>query len=484
MIKKIAVKYTLFVVAAIALIMMVFIPIYFIAQNSIFINLEKKSMSSFYGEMIQSVDLSDKESAENFLEENNEKDYKISVFDSDTNLIFSNRRQRKQNTTENNQDDNNFIKQDMLPEYSENAVPVYSENEDNGNEVIALRIIAKQSGSRYYILIRERLRNSEAFFSYSNSALVITMVLYLIVCGAILVFLMRSLTKSIRNLNGAVTSFAEKDYSVRYKGKISKDEIGALAENFNTMADTIQDNINSISNYNFILQENIVQLKEYESIKTKFVQTTTHELKTPLAIISSQVEMMNCTEDADRREYYYNSAMEEISKMSALITNMLRFSADDAHAAQTQAEKINVSMKLEGLCDRISSVIQYKKLRFSRDILPDVYVNISGIHVEHIFGNYILNAINHARPSGLIKVRLCKTEIGHRLSVYNDGDNIPESELDEIWNKFYSMNKEDTDTGLGLFIVREIAYLNKDDCAAVNRRNGVEFRYDFLVSGK
>lgn len=358
MTKKIAVKYTFFIVTVITVVMLVFMPIYTFVQNSIFIDLEKKEISSFCKNLCEKNDLSDAKQIEKYIDKNDETDYNIAVYSESKKRIFTNSKSRKPErsaqTRKGNTQLRNKPKAKTFSNYKANAVPVYKENEENGNESITLKTFVKTSNGKFYVFIREKLKNSEAIFSYTNNVLILVIVAYIIVCGLMLFLLMRRLTKSIRSLNKVVKKISEKDYSVRYEGKLSKDEVGTLAVNFNNMADTIQDNINSISNYNFLLKEDLDHLKKYENMRSKFVRNTTHELKTPLAIISSQVEMMNCTKDEEKRKYYFESAMEEIQKVSSLITGFLKYSADETEVLKELPEKINLSDKIEDLCRKIT----------------------------------------------------------------------------------------------------------------------------------
>ena len=110
---------------------------------------------------------------------------------------------------------------------------------------------------------------------------------------------------------------------MRYKGKVHKDETGRLALSVNRMADNLQDQINDLNNYNFVLKEDNSRMLEYESMRKNVIRNITHDLKTPLAIISCQVEMMNSCEDSEKKDFYYQSAMEEIQKMSLMISEVL-----------------------------------------------------------------------------------------------------------------------------------------------------------------
>lgn len=479
MIKRIAVKYVLLIVAVITLVTIIFVPMYIYVQKSMYINLEIQSMSDFCNEITQKLDFDDKDDIESYLEDNNEKSYTVIIYNSNRERLFTTMRYGRSDNTEYNRNATK-ISEKYINRYSYDSAPVYSEEDELERETIVLRRIVKDEGRTYYVYLRERLRNVESIFAYTNEVLVIVLILYIVVCGVFLFLLMMSLTRSIRSLNTAVKKISQKDYSVRYEGKFPNDEVGTLASNFNDMANTIQDNINSINNYNFLLKEDINHLRKYENMRRQFVRNTTHELKTPLAIISSQVEMMKCIEDEDKRNYYYESAMEEIQKMSDLITSFLNYSINE-NITFGDVTRINVSKKVNELCDKSASLMLTKKIKFSRNIEYGQWANIYEPHIEHIFNNFITNAVKHTKPGGRIEVLLKKSEKGCRLSVFNEGKKIKDSDLEKIWTEFFTTGGSDENVGLGLFIVKEIAEMYLTECGTMNKNNGVEFWFDIIT---
>ena len=480
--KRISIKYTLLATTVIAAITLFFIPIYAIVQKNVYINLEKRHMTQFYQSLVSSVDFSDSDSISQFIGKSDISHYRIVVYNAKQKRVFTNR--RSWNKEERRKE--RRIPKEFINEYFPNGQPQYSQHEDNPSDAnITLRKIYYNENQRYYIFIQESLRNIGSIFSYINRVLIILLLLYILVCMTALFFTTQKITWSIQKLASIVKKFADKDYSVRFDEPLPEDEVGSLAKDFNQMADTIQDNIHSISNYNFLLKEDLNHLKKYENLRRKFVRNTTHELKTPLAIISSNVEMMALAKDSEKYDYYYNSAMEEIQKMSSLITNFLKYSTSETKVFQADFENINLSEALEHYCDKIAPTMRSKKLTFVRRIEEKLSVYASPIHLEQIFSNFITNAIFHASQKGHILVSLEAMEDIYHFSVYNDGTPIPEDQLDLIWEEFYSVNdRPSSNAGLGLFIVKEISVLNHTNCGILNHQQGVEFWYDFIPAGE
>lgn len=464
--------------ALITAVTVIFVPVYIYVQKSMYINLEIQSMSNFCDTLVEEVNLKKDKNIESYLENNNEKSYTITIYNSEQERIFT-----TQHYTRYYHDENNHrirkIPEEYVDNYSTSSSPIHNEKDAEGNETITLRRIVEKDGKNYYIYFRERLRNIESIFLYTNEVLIAILILYILVNGILLFLLMRGLTKSIRSLNIAVKKISKNDYSVRYEGKFPGDEIGALAHNFNDMADTIQDNINSINNYNFLLKEDLINLREYENMRRQLVRNTTHELKTPLAIISSQVEMMKCSENEDKRNYYYESAMEEIRKMSTLITSFLNYSVQE-RGVISDVEEIDVSEKISELCDNCTSLMLTKKINFSKNIEGGHSAYIAESHIEHIFNNFVTNAVKHTSPHCKIEVTLKKQGDGCRLSVFNEGEKIESEDTEKIWTEFFTSSRSDENVGLGLFIVKEISEMYAAECGTQNRDNGVEFWFDII----
>lgn len=90
------------------------------------------------------------------------------------------------------------------------------------------------------------------------------------------------------------------------------------------MEGKIQQNINDLNNYNYLLLRQNRDMAEFEDMRKKLVSNITHELKTPLAIISSQVELLQYEYDETKKDYYFSSILDEIDKMSLLISSILQ----------------------------------------------------------------------------------------------------------------------------------------------------------------
>ena len=96
--------------------------------------------------------------------------------------------------------------------------------------------------------------------------------------------------------------------------------------------------------------------------------------------------------------------------------------------------------------------------------------------------NYFTNALNHTEGDKVIEIKIRKHDDKVRISVFNTGKPIPEEDLDQIWDKFYKVDKARTraygGNGIGLSIVKAIMNSLQQEYGVQNYENGVEFWFE------
>lgn len=108
--------------------------------------------------------------------------------------------------------------------------------------------------------------------------------------------------------------------------------------------------------------------------------------------------------------------------------------------------------------------------------------------IEEVITNYLSNAINHLEGENRIKISYkCKQDVV-RVSVFNTGKPIPEEDIDNIWIKFYKVDKARTraygGSGIGLSIVKAIMDSMHQQCGVINHEDGVEFWIELDTSNR
>lgn len=216
----------------------------------------------------------------------------------------------------------------------------------------------------------------------------------------------------------------------------------------------------------------------------EFIANISHELKTPLAVVSSQVEMLEYMGDKIDRDYYFSSIHEELDKMSTMVGELLDFSMLDNQLDKMQTGIVNLSEMMEYLLMKYDAVFQKNSIKLEKKIEPDCLTLGNQMYLERAVNNYLMNAFQHTTQGQKIRACVMKEKKKVRIEVYNDGNLIETDQLDLIWNSFYTFSRKKQDKnsdselrniGIGLFVVKKIIEKHKGSCGVNNLSEGVLF---------
>lgn len=213
----------------------------------------------------------------------------------------------------------------------------------------------------------------------------------------------------------------------------------------------------------------------------EFVANISHELKTPLAVISGQVEMLQSMGDGIDRAYYFESIREEIKKMSDMVGDLLDITIIDHNMEHMEMSEVDFSDLMEYMILKYDALFQKNKIKLGAEIARNSKVRANRMYLEQAVNNYMMNAFQHTAQGNKIQIRLEKEDGSVRLGVYNEGSAIEDGDEELIWESFYISDTQERqqqkikNAGLGLYMVKKIVELHQGMCGAENREGGVEF---------
>ena len=213
----------------------------------------------------------------------------------------------------------------------------------------------------------------------------------------------------------------------------------------------------------------------------EFVANISHELKTPLAVVSGQVEMLQSMGDGIDRAYYFESIREEIKKMSDMVGDLLDITIIDHNMEHMEMSEVDFSDLMEYMILKYDALFQKNKIKLGAEIARSCKVRANRMYLEQVVNNYMMNAFQHTAQGNKIQIRLEKEDGSVRLGVYNEGSAIEDGDEELIWESFYISDTQERqqqkikNAGLGLYMVKKIVELHQGMCGAENREGGVEF---------
>ncbi len=190
----------------------------------------------------------------------------------------------------------------------------------------------------------------------------------------------------------------------------------------------------------------------------QFISDASHEMKTPVAVISANADALQ-REIGDSKWLGY--IKDEIQMMNKLINDLLQLAAIDSREGIELHTKINFSSIVLGSVLPFESIAFEKQIHLSEQIEDDIYIIGDDTKLSQLTAILIDNAINNTEPKGTIIVTLKQHYDKRVLIVANTGKEIPIRERELIFERFYrsdqARNRGHGNYGLGLAIAKSIA---------------------------
>jgi len=324
--------------------------------------------------------------------------------------------------------------------------------------------------------IQESVQVSNMFFVYIG-------LIMIFVSGIIMLFFSNKITKPISELTSLSKRMADLDFDAAYVSGGS-DEIGVLGENFNKMSNKLQRAITELKTANNELLKDIEQKVQIDEMRKEFLSNVSHELKTPIALIQGYSEgLKECiNEDAESRDFYCDVIMDESAKMNKMVQNLLSLNQIEFGNDQVAMERFDMTALIQGVANATSILAEQKEVEIIFRETEPVFVWGDEFKIEEVLNNYVSNALHHVKYKKIIEIRIHRREEKVRICVFNTGDPIPEEDIENIWIKFYKVDKARTreygGSGIGLSIVKAIMDSMNQKCGVINYENGVEFWFE------
>lgn len=334
-------------------------------------------------------------------------------------------------------------------------------------------LVVVAPGEQYIYLIQIHFQTIEEAIAIARGFYIYLLGIGLIVALLLAAFFSRKLINPLVKLNDIAKEMAEFNFKVKWE-EDRQDEIGQLGETLNFLTDRLQSTIGE-------LEKELAKEKNLEKMRKEFVSRVSHELQTPISVISGYIEALQdgIATSEEEQEAYFKIIEMETHKMSRLVREML-----DLGQLESGTFKVNIEGFNYG--DLINKTLcKFEIMKKEKDLIVEIKGNgyncmvLGDEHrIEQVLTNLLQNAVNHTNHGGHIKI-ITKNE-GTKVwtGIYNDGERIAQEEIPYIWESFYKGEKEKGGTGLGLAIVKNVLELHGSSYGVENTDKGVCFYFD------
>ena len=206
--------------------------------------------------------------------------------------------------------------------------------------------------------------------------------------------------------------------------------------------------------------------RESDQRKNDLIAFLAHDLKTPLTSVVGYLTLLRAQPDLDRAERikYTGIALDKAERLEELLGEFFDITRMELKLDENELVPIQLSMLLEQLTDEFYPLFAEKDLRCETTIAHHLVVRGDPDKLARVFDNVLRNAVNYSTPGGVVELRAEAADGRVEITVRNEGLEIPEGELANIFRKFYRLDAaRSTRTGgagLGLAIAKEIVELH------------------------
>jgi len=253
-------------------------------------------------------------------------------------------------------------------------------------------------------------------------------------------FISERIIRPLKEISLAAKKFAKGKFDVRVP-VIGRDEVAELAVAFNNMASSIAG---------------------LEEMRRTFLGNVSHDLRTPMTTIAGFIDgIIDGAIPEEKHRYYLELIAGEVKRLSRLVSTLLDISRIQAGDRKFNKVSFDICEMARLIVISFEQKLDEKKLdvEFECDE-ENMFVYADRDAIYQVLYNICDNGVKFSRENGKYRIKLSRHDKKVFVSVYNEGQGIPEEELPSVFDRFYKSDRsrglDKTGVGLGLYIAKTV----------------------------
>jgi len=344
--------------------------------------------------------------------------------------------------------------------------PVPGPDEGMGESMIYGQVVTLSDGSQEFILLNAILTPVSGTVDTLRTQLLIVTAILVILSLGLALLLSRRVARPIVGINERSKELAKGNYNIKFTAEGYK-EIAELADTLNHAA---------------------VELNKVESLRRELIANVSHDLRTPLTMISGYAEVMRDLPGENNPENI-QVIVEEARRLTGLVNNLLDMSRLQSGNQKLDMITYDLTAAIRSIMDRYGKLIDQEGFNLTLDAIEDAWVTADELRIDQVIYNLINNAINYAGDDKTVLVRQVLTADHVRIEVTDHGDGIAADQLPYIWDRYYKGEKNHrralVGSGLGLSIVKTVLEQHQAHYGVNSQLGqGTTFWFELLLAEK
>ena len=351
----------------------------------------------------------------------------------------------------------NYVKKYSLQNNNSNKL-VIRETINNNFYVVTIDEIKINGKNKGYIVVSEIANDILVAVDERKNFILRSVFIAALVILIFSVFLNKYILKPIRSLVLYTKAIKEKDVKIEKHEKylLRKDEVGQLSRSLNEMTEDLYKRIN---------------------IAETFSTDLAHEIRNPLTSLKGASEVLENTQDSEKRRKLIKIISHDVERIERLITDYSQMLKDEATLSREKMKKIDllniISSVVEDFNNNLINSNKNIKINIDNSKLNGSKLNVLGVEskLEQIIANILDNAVSFSPSNSSVIVTCNVKKKDAQLVIEDEGPGFNEKNINKVFNRFYSNRPEKfgEHSGLGLNIVKNIIELHGGSIKASNQ---------------
>ncbi len=318
-----------------------------------------------------------------------------------------------------------------------------SRPEDKINQfILYTNNLTLSDGNELFLLIGTMISPVDATVETLRTQLVCISIIMVLFCVLLAILISRNISKPIVQISRSAKELALGNYQVHFEqnGYREAAELGATL--------------------NYAAKE----LSTVETLRRELIANVSHDLRTPLTMITAYSEIMRDLPGENTAENV-QVIIDETTRLTALVNDMLDLSKIQAGSSSLSMEEFNLTESINTILMRYAKLVENDGYHIDFDYEEDVFVEADEMKMSQVIYNLINNAINYTGADKRVFIRQEVKSGFVTVSVADTGNGIAKEDLPYIWDRYYKVDKSHkrsaVGTGLGLSIVKGILEMHQ-----------------------
>ena len=332
--------------------------------------------------------------------------------------------------------DNHFLDKNKKPDNRYDKMPNMPMQVETSS-VLKVKVVENAEGKELAIIAYSVISPVGATIQTLRIQLVCISAIMIILALALAIFISWNVSRPIVKINSTAKEMATGNYDVKFEGDGFL-EVAELSETLNNTA---------------------LELSKTENLQRELIANVSHDLRTPLTMITAYSEVMRDIPGENTPENN-QVIIDEARRLSLLVNDLLDISRLQAGVSEYEIKEYNLTQSIQSVVERIQKLVENDgyMIEFKHNV--EVYVNADEYKIYQVIYNLINNAITYTGDDKKITVNQIVAGNIVRIEVIDRGKGIAKEELHNVWDRYYKVDKSHkralSGTGLGLSIVKNI----------------------------